>query len=72
MERVFRTQNKYGIDTQSLTPAEAHELHPLLQFEDVDVIGYESRTGYCDPYLTTTAYAQRAKALGVTFYSKIH
>ena len=25
MERVFRTQNKYGIDTQSLTPAEAHE-----------------------------------------------
>ena len=69
MERVFRTQNKYGIDTQSLTPAEAHELHPLLQFEDVDVIGYESRTGYCDPYLTTTAYAQRAKALGVTFYT---
>ncbi|HIO60380.1 MAG TPA: FAD-binding oxidoreductase [Deltaproteobacteria bacterium] len=69
MEKVFRMQNKYGIDTHALTPAEANELHPLLQFEDVALIGYESRTGYCDPYLTTTAYAQRAKDLGVTFYT---
>ncbi|MCP4425838.1 MAG: FAD-binding oxidoreductase [Chloroflexi bacterium] len=65
METVFRTQNKYGIDTAVITPAEAHELHPLLQFEDVDVIGYDSQAGYVDPYLTTMAYANRAKALGV-------
>ena len=69
MERVFCTQNKYGSETQTLTPAEAAKLHPLLQFEDVDVIGFESRSGYCDPYLTTIAYAKRAKDLGVKFFT---
>jgi len=69
MESVFNTQNKYGSYTQTLTPGEAGKLHPLLQFEDVDVIGFESRSGYCDPYLTTSAYAQRALDLGVKFYT---
>ena len=69
MESVFFTQNKYGSDTQTLTPAEASNLHPLLQFDDVDVIGFESRSGYCDPYLTTTAYSRRALDLGVKFYT---
>ena len=46
-------------------PPKAHEIHPLLQFDDVDVIGYDSQAGYADPYLTTTAYARRAKELGV-------
>ncbi len=32
MESVFCTQNKYGSETQTLTPAEASKLHPLLQF----------------------------------------
>ena len=66
METVFRMQNEYGVDTHTLIPAEAHDIHPLLQFDDVDVIGYDTLTGYCDPHLTTTAYAQRAKELGVT------
>ena len=69
MEKVFQMQNKYGINTQTLTPSEANELHPLLQFEDVDLIGYESRTGYCDPYLVTSAYARRARDLGVKFFT---
>jgi sarcosine oxidase subunit beta len=70
METVFKMQNKYGIDTQVLTPTEAKECHPLMQFDDVDVIGYESRTGYCDPYMTTTSYVKRAKDLGVQFFTK--
>jgi glycine/D-amino acid oxidase-like deaminating enzyme len=69
MESVFRMQNTHGIDTAVLTPAEAHEIHPLLQFEDVDVIGYDSQAGYADPYLTTTAYARRAKELGVDVHT---
>ena len=70
METVFKMQNKYGIDTQVLTPKEAKECHPLIQFDDVDVIGYESRTGYCDPYMTTTSYVKRAKDLGVQYFTK--
>jgi glycine/D-amino acid oxidase-like deaminating enzyme len=65
MQTVFETQNAHGIDTATLTPAEAHELHPLLRFDDVDVIGYDSQAGFADPYLTTTAYAKRARDLGV-------
>ena len=40
MESVFSTQNKFGSETQTLTPSEAGKLHPLLQFQDVDVIGF--------------------------------
>lgn len=66
METVFRRQNEMGIDAHSITPAEAHEIHPLLQYEDVDVIGYDTLAGFADPYLTTMAYAKRARELGVT------
>jgi len=66
MLEVFRAQNALGIDTAVLTPAEAHQMHPLLQFDDVAVIGYDTRAGYCDPHLTTTTYVQRAKDLGVS------
>lgn len=69
MQTVFHTQNEYGIDTAVLTPEEAHEIHPLISCEHADVIGYDSLAGYCDPYLTTNAYAQRAKELGVTVYT---
>lgn len=65
MEAVFRKQNEHGIDTAVLTPAEAREVHPLLRYDDAGVIGYDSFTGYADPYLTTTAYAKRARELGV-------
>ncbi len=65
MQQVFTAQNVHGIDTATLTPAEANQMHPLLQFEDVGVIGYDSMAGYADPYLTTTSYAKRAKEMGV-------
>ncbi len=66
MLEVFKAQNELGIDTAVLTPDEAHRMHPLLQFDDVQVIGYDTRAGYCDPHLTTTSYVQRAKDLGVS------
>lgn len=68
MEAVFRMQNAHGIDTAILTPAEANQAHPLLQFEDVGVIGYDTQAGYADPYLTTMSFAQRAKEMGVIIH----
>lgn len=65
MLEVFQAQNALGIDTAVLTAEEAHKIHPLLQFSDAGVIGYDTRAGYCDPHLTTTTYVNRAKALGV-------
>ena len=69
MLAVFRAQNEFGIDTRVLTPAEARQIHPLLQLEDVAVIGYDTQAGYCDPHLTTMSYAQRAKEQGVIFHT---
>tara|TARA_B100001964_G_scaffold245784_1_gene336083 strand:- start:487 stop:1665 length:1179 start_codon:yes stop_codon:yes gene_type:complete len=70
MLKVFRQQNKYGVDTEELTPSEAHDVHPLLSFHDVSVIGYDTLTGYVDPYLTVTAYAHRARELGATIHTE--
>ncbi len=70
MLAVFREQNAHGIDTAVLTPAEAQKIHPLLSFHDVDVIGYDTQTGFADPYLTTMAYAQRARDLGATIVTE--
>lgn len=70
MEAVFRKQNAHGIDTAVLTPQEANAFHPLLQFDDVGVIGYDSQAGYADPYLTTMAYARRARELGVKIHTE--
>ena len=64
METVFRMQNEHGIDTRVLGKEEAKDMHPLLQVDDVGVIGYDSLAGYCDPHLVTTSYANRAKELG--------
>ena len=69
MEAVFRKQNDHGIDTRILSPKEARQIHPLIQVEDVGVIGYDSFTGYADPHQTTMAYANQAKALGVTIHT---
>ena len=68
MLQVFRAQNEHGVDTEVLSAEQAREIHPLLYLDDIGVIGYDTLTGYCDPHLTTTAYANRAKALGVTIH----
>lgn len=65
MMQVFARQNERGIDTRVLSPQEAAGMHPLLFYDDAEVIGYDTQAGYADPYLTTTSYANRARELGV-------
>ena len=69
MLQVFAKQNERGIDTRVLSPEEAAEMHPLLNYDDAEVIGYDTQAGYADPYLTTTSYADRAKELGVDIHT---
>jgi len=69
MLEVFARQNARGIDTRVLTPEEAAVMHPLLDYRDAEVIGYDTQAGYADPYLTTTSYARRAIELGVTIHT---
>lgn len=65
MLAVFAKQNELGIDTAEMTPAEASAVHPLISFHDAGVIGFDSLAGYADPHMTATAFANRARDMGV-------
>lgn len=68
MAKVFRAQNRHGVDARVISREYAREIHPLLRLDDVEVIGYDTLSGYCDPHLATMSYAERAVELGVTVY----
>ena len=54
-----------GAETTLIAAEEARERHPLLALEDAAVIGHEPRSGYADPYLTTSSFLRAARAKGV-------
>ncbi|MFQ5784774.1 MAG: NAD(P)/FAD-dependent oxidoreductase [Alphaproteobacteria bacterium] len=54
-----------GAETQAISREEAKERHPWLALDDVAAVGFEPRSGYADPYLTTTSFANAARKLGV-------
>ena len=58
-------QARVGAETQPISPAEAIERHPLLSADDIAAVGFEPRSGYADPYLTTTSFVRAARRLGV-------
>ena len=54
-----------GAETYEIDKAEAKRLHPGIRLDDVALIGYEPKSGYADPYLTTTGFMKAARNLGV-------
>lgn len=59
-------QQKVGIQTELLSGQELKELIPGLDTADIDLAAFEPQSGYADPYLTVTSYAQAAREAGVT------
>ncbi len=55
----------FGIDFHEISRAEAHQLHPLVNFDDIRCIMLEPDGGNVDPSGVTHAYAQGARAMGV-------
>ena len=55
---------RLGADEITHTQKEARKMFPLVNFDDVDCIAYEPKSGYADPVATTTLYANRAKESG--------
>ena len=53
-----------GLDAELITPAEAHELMPLLDPDQFVGALYDEVEGHLDPYGTTHAYAKSAKRNG--------
>ncbi|MCY3601254.1 MAG: FAD-binding oxidoreductase [Gemmatimonadetes bacterium] len=61
-------QRKLGADTWPIDRAEARELHPRLEVEDVAAIGWEPASGYADPVATTRGYVTAARRRGVAVF----
>ncbi|MCZ6524281.1 MAG: FAD-binding oxidoreductase [Alphaproteobacteria bacterium] len=59
-----------GAETLAISREEARARHPLLALEDVAAIGYEPRSGYADPYLTTMGFLKAARRLGAVVQSE--
>jgi glycine/D-amino acid oxidase-like deaminating enzyme len=57
-------QSGAGAETFEVSAAEALERHPLLALDGVALIGFEPRSGYADPYLTTTGFLKAARRRG--------
>lgn len=60
-------QNSCGIGSRVVTKQEAYEICPGLWAEDAVGFTFHSRDGHADPFLTTFAYVEAAKRLGVEF-----
>ena len=65
MRENLALQAEVGAETFEIGAEEARARHPWLDLDDIALIGYEPRSGYADPYLTTTSFARAARRLGV-------
>ena len=63
----MRMQEAIGAETFPVTQKQALAHHPHLKLDGIGAVGYEPRSGYADPHLTTSGFAQAARRRGVTF-----
>lgn len=70
MEENVAMQRSLGIETSVVSQEDLEELAPMLKADDAGGIAYEPQSGYADPYLVTTGYAQRAKDMGAQVYMR--
>lgn len=67
LKESMRLQNSLGINTRVVSYTEAREICPGLSAEDAVGFTFHDRDGHADPFLTTFAYMEAARRLGVKF-----
>ena len=65
LRKGMELQNSLGIQSKGISLSEAREICPGLAAEDAAGFFYHGRDGHADPFLTTFAYLEKAKQLGV-------
>ena len=53
-----------GIDTMVVTEADLRDIAPMVSVSEDEAMGWEPQSGYADPYLVTSSYANAARGLG--------
>ena len=64
LERNVAMQFRLGIDTMVVTAADLQEIAPMVSVSENEAMGWEPQSGYADPYLVTSSYANRAQEMG--------
>ena len=68
LRKGMELQNSLGIRSRMVTLAEARGICPGLAADDAAGFFFHARDGHADPFLTTFAYLEAAKKLGVACY----
>ena len=64
LEHNIAMQYTLGIDTMTVTAADLSDIAPMVSVSEGEVMAWEPQSGYADPYLVTSSYANRARELG--------
>ncbi len=68
LEANVAFQQSLGIKTELISPEALRELMPALETDDLVSAVYEPESGYADPYLTVTSYANAARQAGTQLF----
>lgn len=64
LERNVAMQHALGIDTMLVTAADLRHIAPMVSVTEDEAMGWEPQSGYADPHMVTTSYADRAREMG--------
>lgn len=70
LEGNVALQRRVGIQTEVLSPEALRVLMPSVETADLVAAAYEPESGYADPHLTVSAYANAARQLGARIFQK--
>ena len=68
LQKNVALQNSLGYMTKIVSREEAKEICPGVAVDDAIGFTFNHRDGHADPFLTTFAYQEAGKRLGVTFH----
>jgi sarcosine oxidase, subunit beta len=66
LHRNVERQQRLGINTRAITPAEVREILPGCEIADVGAAAWEADSGFADPAATAFAFAEAARNRGAT------
>jgi sarcosine oxidase subunit beta len=64
LRKTLALQRAQGLAAREIAVDDARRIHPLLDFGDDPVIGWEPGAGYADAYMTLSAYVRAARRRG--------
>jgi sarcosine dehydrogenase len=71
LKRMATTARSFGFELETLSPAEAQKLFPLITLDGVEGAVFIATDGHVDPSSLTQAYAKGARAGGVKIVERV-